>query len=246
MAIHYQTQGFILTKNTQGEADQVLTVYTKDFGKLNILGKAIRKIKSKLRAGAELFYLSEIEFIQGKTNKTLTDAVSMERFKNIRKDLEKLKIAYQITEVADNLIRGEEKDQKIFNLLNEVFKKLNTWELNGSRTGLDPLIYYYFLWNLLSLLGYQIDLYNCVLCQKKLLPQKLHFSLKEGGIICLECFEKVKKGEEISPDVIKILRLFLKKDWQVLSKLKIAEPYRKSLKLVSESYLFCIQSHYLA
>jgi DNA repair protein RecO len=208
------------------------------------LGKAIRKIKSKLRAGAELFYLSEIEFIQGRNHKTLTDAISIERFKNIRKNLEKLKIAYQISQTADDLIKGQEKDQKIWNLLNETFNKLNIQELNKTRTGLDSLIYYYFLWNLLSLLGYQIDLYNCVLCQKKLLPQKLHFSLKDRGIICLECFKKVKRGQEISPvspDVIKILRFFLKKDWQVLSRLRIAEPYEKSLKSVSENYLSCVQ-----
>ena len=77
MAIHYRTQGFILKKTDRGEADQILTIYTKDFGKLEILGKAIRKIKSKLRSGADLFYFSEIEFIQGKAYKTLTDILKL-------------------------------------------------------------------------------------------------------------------------------------------------------------------------
>ena len=110
MAIHYRTRGFILKKTDLREADQVFDIYTKDFGRLKILGKAVRKIKSKLRTGAELFYLSEIEFIQGRTYKTLADAVSIERYENIRKDLEKLEIFYQIAEVTDNLIKGQEKD----------------------------------------------------------------------------------------------------------------------------------------
>ncbi|MBU2635445.1 recombination protein O N-terminal domain-containing protein, partial [Patescibacteria group bacterium] len=59
MTVHYRTQSFILEKTDLREADQVFTIYAKDFGKLKILGKAIRKIKSKLRPGAELFYLSE-------------------------------------------------------------------------------------------------------------------------------------------------------------------------------------------
>jgi len=66
MFVHYRTQGLILKKEDQGEADLLFTIYTKDFGKLEILGRAIRKISSKLRSGAEIFYLSEVEFIQGK------------------------------------------------------------------------------------------------------------------------------------------------------------------------------------
>jgi len=234
MAVHYRTQGFVLKKNDLREADQVFSIYTQDFGKLKILGKAIRKIKSKLRAGAGLFYLSEIEFIQGKTYKTLTDAIVIDKFKNTRKDLERLKIAYQIAETADNLISGQEKDEKIFNLLNEVFSILNNCKLK--------IVYYYFLWNLLSILGYQIDLYNCAVCQKKLVPQKLCFNSGEG-IICSECSGNLKDKSEISPDIIKILRLFLGKNQNILSRLKIQDLHKKELENISENYL---QTYYFA
>jgi len=231
MAVHYRTQGFVLKKTDLWEADQVFSIYTQDFGKLEILGKAIRKIKSKLRSGAELFYLSETEFIQGKAHKTLTDAIVIDKFKNIRSDLERLKIAYQIAETADNLIGGQEKDEKIWNLLTEVFEKLNNYKLQTINY---PLIYHYFLWNLLSILGYQIGFYNCAVCQKKLVPQKLYFNPEEGGIIDLECFKKIKKGEEVSPELVKILRLFIKKDWNILSRLKIQDLHKKELESISE------------
>ncbi|MBZ9577463.1 DNA repair protein RecO [Patescibacteria group bacterium] len=234
MAVHYRTQGFVLKKTDLREADQVFSIYTQDFGKLEILGKAIRKIKSKLRLGAELFYLSETEFIQGKTYKTLTDAIVIDKFKNIRSDLERLKIAYQIAETADNLISGQEKDEKIWNLLNEVFDKLENYELRIKNYG---LIYLYFIWNLLSILGYQIDLYNCAVCQKKLVPQKLYFNPEEGGTIDLECFKKIEKGEEVSPELVKILRLLLKKDWNILSRLKIQDLHKKELENISENYI---------
>lgn len=236
MAVHYRTQGFVLKKTDLWEADQVFSIYTQDFGKLEILGKAIRKIKSKLRSGAELFYLSETEFIQGKTYKTLTDAVVIDKFKNIRSDLERLKIAYQVAETTDNLISGQEKDEKIWNLLNEVFDKLNNYTLLTTNY---PLIYHYFVWNLLSILGYQIDLYNCTVCQKKLVLQKLYFNPEEGGIICEECLpaEASTKESEISPDIIKILRLLLKKDWNILSRLKVQDLHKKELESISENYL---------
>lgn len=252
MAVHYRTKGFVLKKEDLREADQVFTIFTKDFGKLRILGKAIRKIKSKLRAGIELFYLSEIEFIQGKTYKTLTDAIAIEKFKDIRQDLEKLKIANQIAGVADSLIKGEEKDEAIWDLLSEVFPKLNkeattvgaklpagslapTEMVEQKCISLAPtgegLLYYYFLWNLLSILGYQIDLYHCPKCQRSLAPGKLYFNPEEGGIVCCE------EGQQISPDIVKILRLFLKQDWNILSRLKIEEKHKKELEEISDKEL---------
>ncbi len=56
MFTHYRTQGIILKKEDRGEADRLFTIYTKDFGKLELLAKGERKIKSKLRGGLELFY----------------------------------------------------------------------------------------------------------------------------------------------------------------------------------------------
>jgi len=267
MFTHYRTQGFILKKTDRGEADRIFTIYTKDFGKLEILAKAERKIRSKLKGGLELFYLSEVEFIQGKTHKTLTDVMLIESFPNLRKDLEKLSIAYRISEVLDSLIKGQEADEKIWHLLNETFNKLNNSQL---LTANYQLLYYYFLWNFLSISGYRPGLYNCSLCQKKLLPEKLYFNPKEGGIICQSCFKKLKLieedksssspterakrseggkertffdfaaarvGKELSPETVKILRIILEKNWPLLSKLKVEEKYLKELVSVSKDYL---------
>ena len=225
MAVHYRTQAFILEKTDFQEADQVFTVYTEDFGKLKVLGRAIRKIKSKLRAGVELFYLSEIEFIQGKNHKTLTDATAIEKLNNVRQDLEKLEIVSQIAENVDDLIKGEEKDEDVWNLLTEVFEKINSYSL----------IYHYFLWNLLSILGYQMDLYYCANCQKKLIPEKLYFNSEEG-IICSGCFEGAA-DKQICPEIIKILRLFLKKDWNILLRLKTQDFHKKELEAISLDFL---------
>ena len=204
MAVHYRTQGFVIKKTDRGEADQLFTIYTKDFGKLEILGKAIRKIKSKLRGGIELFYLSEIEFIQGKTHKTLTDAILIESFPNIRKALKRLAVANKIVENLDDLVKGQEPDKEIWELLLETFNKLNTkYKIQDTRY----IIYYYFLWNLFSILGYQPELTKNTL-----------------------------SGKKIDTNIIKILKLIFKKDWPILSRLKIEPLHLKLLKDVSEWY----------
>jgi len=234
MAVHYRTQGFIFRKNDFVEADRIFTIFTKDFGKLEILGKAIRKIKSKLRGGMRLFSLANIEFIQGKTYKTLTDASLIEDFPDLRKNLKRLKITYEISEILDDLIRGQEKDEKIWNLLRETFQRLNNLSLSVKECW---LIYYYFLWNFLSVSGYRPELNFCSICQKKLIPENLYFNLKEGGVICFDCFKKTKSGKKIEPDVIKILRLILKKEMSLLKRLKIKTAYQEAIKEISGEYL---------
>ena len=234
MFVHYRTQGIVLKKEDRFEADQLFTVYTKDFGKLEILGKGIRKIKSKLRPSIDLFYLSEIEFIQGRTYKTLTDVILIDKFENLRKDLKRLAIAFKITETADELIAGQEPDEKIWYLLKETLKKLNqpSFQVFDWR-----LVYCYFFWNLISFLGYKPQLYFCVFCQKRLIPEKIYFSLQEGGTICQKCHKKFSKGREVSLDTIKILRIFLAKEVSTLSKLKIELKSLKQLINLTKYYL---------
>jgi DNA repair protein RecO (recombination protein O) len=234
MFIHYRTLGLILKKEDRGETDQLFTVYTKDFGKLEILGKAIRKITSKLRSGADIFYLSGIEFIQGKAHKTLTDAILIENFKNLKKDLGRLKIAYKIAEVLDDLVKGEEKDEEIWQLILDTFKKLDNSLIFATNYF---LIRYFFIWNLLSILGYEPEIYRCFACQKKLSPGKLYFSSSEGGVVCALCSKKIKKLKIVNDDFIKILRIILKRDWVTLKKLKFEKIQEKLLKDISEDYL---------
>ncbi|KPJ71722.1 hypothetical protein AMJ50_01145 [Parcubacteria bacterium DG_74_3] len=240
MATHYRTWGFVLKKENIREDDRLLTIFSKDFGKLKILGRAIRKIKSKLRGGSQLFTLSEIEFIQGKTYKTLTDAILVKDFPEIKKNLGKLKIAYQISQALDNLVRGQEPDEKIWKLLNETFKRLNNLQFTVYSL---QLIYYYFLWNLLSFLGYTPQLYHCALGQEKLIPAQIFWSSKEGGVICKNCSKKIKETFfKIEPDTIKLLRLILKKDWVTLQRLKIDRGLHQNLREVSKNFYSYILS----
>ncbi|MCX6764560.1 MAG: DNA repair protein RecO [Candidatus Nealsonbacteria bacterium] len=232
MFVHYRTLGFVLKKEDRGESDQLFTIFTKNFGKLKILGKSIRKIKSKLRASIQPFYLAEVEFIQGKVYKTLTDAVRIERFKKIEKDLDKLKTAVEISEISDRLIKGEERDKKIGNLILEAFKRLN-----NCPSRFNFIVFYYFLWNFFSILGYCPETEKCIFCRKRLLPKNLYFDSEQGGVICGNCFKKTKKGEKINPETIKFLRVFLKKNWKILSKLKTKGENNEELKEISEKYL---------
>ena len=234
MFTHHRTQGIILEKNDRGEANQLLTFYTEDYGKLEILCRAIRKSQSKLRAGADFLFFSYIEFIRGKAGKTLTDAILIEKFHKIRKNLGKLTVAKEITETLDRLTRIEQKDVKIWVFLLKTLKVLNDCQLPEEKL---KLLYQYFFWKTIALLGYKPELYNCAVCQCKLIPGTLYFNPKEGGMACKNCYQEIEGSKEIPLDVIKILRFIIGKDWATVSRLKISENDLDLLKETSNFYL---------
>lgn len=233
MNLQYRTEGFVFKKEDRFEADRIFSVFTKDLGRIDVLGKAIRKIASKLRGGIDIFSLSEIEFIQGKNRKTLIDAVYINKFSDLAKNPPKLLLAAKISEVFNNFIKGQEKDEGIFNLLLDTFGKLNDYQLSAANFN---LFYYYFFWNFISTLGYGPEIQICPVCQKKLEASNLYFSNKEGGVICKNCAAVKKETLKIKSDAVKILRLIFKKDWDILSKIKAEESVKKSLKEISDNY----------
>lgn len=152
MAKHYRTEGIILKKRERGESDRVFTVFTKDFGKLDLWAVSERKITSKLRGGLEMFCPSEFEFIQGRSKKTLTDAFLLEQHNCIKNNLTKLRVAFRIAETLDMFLKGQTQDLKIWNLLQDSFSALRSKTLGPERCA---LVYYYFFWNLVSCLGWR-------------------------------------------------------------------------------------------
>lgn len=232
MSAYYRTKGFVFKKTDINESDRVFSVFTKDFGRIEITGKALRKIISKLRAGIDMFYISEIEFIQGKNKKTLTDAFKIKKFNELERDSKKFETACRISAVMDSFIKGEEESEKFFNFLEEFLDNA----FSDKKVLNYKLAFQYFVWNLMSFEGYHLEVSVCVVCRKKLNPYNVYFSGIEGGIICKNC--AVAPGSnaiKVNSDIVKILRLFLNKDWQTVSKLRIRNSSYELLKQVFEN-----------
>jgi DNA repair protein RecO (recombination protein O) len=233
MFVHHRTRGVVIKKVDRGEADQLFTIYTESFGKIEVLGKAIRKISSKLRAGMDVLYLSEIEFIQGKYHRILTDAVLIDNFQNLRENLPGFNSAVRISRMLDILIREQEAEERIWELLIGVLNGLNKRSLSLEKS---RLVQYYFFWHLVSLLGYRPEIFNCSECQRKLRPNKIYFSSSNGGVLCKSCFTELKKGEEIAPSTVKILRLILSREKDTLPRVKIKREHFVGLEKVTSNY----------
>ncbi len=143
----YSSEGIILKRINYGEADRILTVFTRDFGKLSLLAKGVRKIKSKKRGHLEVF--SQIKFSAHKTPvlDVLTEVLAIKNFEIIREDLKKVSLAYYFCEVINKITHDGEHPSTIYNLLSTVLEQLEH-ETKLKKIRLE------FIYNLLTEMGY--------------------------------------------------------------------------------------------
>lgn len=113
----YSSEAIVLARRNYSEADRIIVVYSKDYGKFSLIAKSVRKIKSRKRGSIEVF--SHIRFSAARTKSLdiLTEAEIISTFSQIRKNLKKVSVAYYFTEVVGRLTHEGEKNEKLFSLL---------------------------------------------------------------------------------------------------------------------------------
>ena len=222
----YKTRAIILSKEDRGEYDRLLILYTREFGKIVLFCKSIRKESSKLRFGAEPRLLIDVEFIEGKSLKTLTDINVVNSYPKISKDIKKISLAGKMAQDLDDLIRGEEKDLEVWRIIEQSFNNLNDSDN-------DFLTYQYFFWKLVEALGYSPELYSCAKCGKSINHKRVPFAM---GVLCDHC-SKTENNFNISIDSLKMLRLILSKDFDFLTRVKISHKDEEFLWVASGEYM---------
>lgn len=191
MFTHYRTEGVVLSKKDIKEADTIFNIYTKEFGAVSVLGRSIRKNKSKLGMKMSLFSLLDIGFISGKNYNTLVDIETVDSFNCIKKNLAKLSFTYQLAETFSSLVVEEEKDERIYELVVESLQIINKGFFSSNSL---KLVYCLFSFRLLYFLGHKLYINNCVFCDIKI-NKEGYFSAEEGGVVCLYCYNKHHKEE---------------------------------------------------
>ena len=116
----------VLSRNNTRELDQMVSLYTREQGKVEVLAKGIKKIVSKNSANLKVFSLVDVEVAKGKGVDHLTKVQSINIFRNIYNDFDKIFVAGYIIKIADNSILVGEKDERIFDLLLSFLEFLNS------------------------------------------------------------------------------------------------------------------------
>lgn len=142
-----KTEAIILKTADLGETDRLLTIYSKEFGKIQVIARGTKKLESKLRYHLEPLSYSHLILVEGKNSRIVKNAILIDQFLSMRRDLERTKIVYKITSLVDELIVGEEEDEQVWELLLQTFQEISAGHMISN-------IAKDFQDSLLKLLGY--------------------------------------------------------------------------------------------
>ena len=113
-----------MARRNYSEADRILVVYSKYYGKLSLLAKGVRKPKSRKRGALEVFTHIKFAAARGKNLDIITEVEIIDAFDTVRNDLKKVSLAYYFMEVIDKITREQEKNETLFKLILTYLKKL--------------------------------------------------------------------------------------------------------------------------
>jgi DNA repair protein RecO (recombination protein O) len=143
--------GIVLKKQNYKEADQILTVWTREEGKIRCLAKALRLPKSKLAHAVADLGLSEVH-LAGNHLPVLIGARPIRQFRTVREDLQKMAIGFYAAELMLKMTADEHPNPPAFNLLAEFLHSLDQTDYSEKY---HPLLECFSL-DLLDALGFKI------------------------------------------------------------------------------------------
>ena len=112
-----KARGVILKRKNTGEADRIVSLFTKEFGKLRVIAKGIRKVSSKRAPHLEVFTHVECVIHTGKSMDIVSEVNPIHAYPAIRSDLQRVSVAYYLCELVDSLLPERQEQEEVYTLL---------------------------------------------------------------------------------------------------------------------------------
>lgn len=213
-----------------GEADRLLTVMSRDRGKLTLLAKGVRRPASRKAGHIEPFTHVELLIAKGSSLDLVTQAETVDAHRKLREDLWRSAWAYYVAELADVFTLDGDPNALLFDLLLETLDRLNQEVDPGLATR-------YFELHLLSLAGFQPQLFRCLQCDQLLKPEINFFSIERGGVLCPTHGANQTDTTPLPLVVLKVLRFLQTRSWDQVSGLRLSPHVAQQVETLLERYI---------
>ena len=201
----YRDQAVVLRTQKLGEADRIITLFTKEHGRIKAVAKGVRRTKSKFGARLEPTSFVDLQLYAGKSLDIVTEVNSIENFgEALSSDYKNWTTANSILEAAERFTENEhEPALQQFNLVIGALRALAHGTYDSS------LILDAYLLRSLSVAGFAPSMTNCSRCDKPG-PHK-YFSLVGGGSVCVDC--KPSAAATPTPETLQLMADLLTGEW---------------------------------
>lgn len=195
---YFSTTGIILRKQQSGEHDWFLTIFSPEYGKIQAISKASRKITSHKGSHLDPLNLCVFQFYQNGTRLLLTECRTERVHINLKSNLERSLIGLALSELIIKSVHPEQENPELFSIFINTLEQLEKAELS-------PLQLAEFKIKLLKNAGSWPDLSLCFFCTKKWSEQNKIWIDQEGHLACQDCLTLTRTQPQlISFDTVKL------------------------------------------
>jgi len=225
-----RVEAVVLHHSDWGEADRLLVLYTKEMGKLRVVAKGVRRLRSRKAGHLEPFTRSALLLARGRDLWIVTQAETIEPYQALRDDLLRMGYAMFVVELLDKFSFEEGSNLPLYKLL------VATLERVAVEEEIFPAVVYYEI-RLLKHLGYRPELFHCVGCGKEIQPQNQFFSFSSGGVLCPNCGRNTPASRPVSMQALKYLRNFQRSSFDADVYKRITKGVQQEMESLLQDYM---------
>ncbi len=227
----FNVEAIVLRHRDWGEADRLLSLYTKQRGKIRAVAKGARKPRSRKAGHLQPFTHISIQLARSKGPYIITQVETINAYLPLREDLNLTGNASYLLELLDRFTYDEEEiNPSIFSLLANSLSRLaqghDVW-----------LVIRYYEMRLLDYLGFRPQLFHCANCESKIKAENQFFSADQGGILCPQCGVGQASARSVSIDEIKYLRHFQRSSYEDALRANPNAKIRTEVEMLMQFYL---------
>jgi DNA repair protein RecO (recombination protein O) len=226
----FRTEAVVLRHANWGEADRILTLYTREHGKLRAIAKGARKIRSRKAGHLEPFTHITLQLARSRELAIVTQVETIDSYLPLRDDLTRTGYASYVMELLDRFTYEQEGgNPSLFNLLTDTLARLcGTAEVWA--------VVRYYEMRLLDFLGFRPQLFECANCRNTIQAVDQYFSPSAGGVICPNCGGGLPGLWPVSVEVLKYLRHFQRSNYNEAARARVAPATQKEVETLMQAY----------
>lgn len=213
-----------------GEADRLLTLYSRELGKIRAVAKGARKLRSRKAGHLQPFTRVVLMLARGRDMWIVTQAESVDAYLPLRENLVLTGYAAYVMELLDRFTYEEGENRALYSLLVDTLGRLSA--------GRDIfLTVRYYEIRLLDFLGFRPELFRCVNCGSEIRAQDQFFSALHGGVVCPNCPAAVPGSRPVSMAALKFLRHLQRSTYSEAARAVIPPPVQREMETLLQYYL---------
>ncbi len=190
--------GIVIRYVNYKEADRILSLFTRELGRVDVKARGCRRPKSPLLAASQPFVFGEFELFENKGRYTLNQCDVRESFHLLRSDIDAFAAGSCMLALVQHFVQEHEQNPALFSLLYHCLSFL----AYGQCSPIDLALC--FILRCLNNEGYCPTITNCAVCGADLRVQEtIRFSAHAGGAICEKCVPYAKKVSKLSLEAMR-------------------------------------------